>query len=143
MRNAGCEAASGDVIAHFDDDDFSAPQRLADQLRRLDGAQVTGYHTMRFTDGIKWWVYRGSFSYALGTSLVYRRNWWAQHKFGNLQVGEDNDFVRNAAAVLTTADAGEMMWATNHSGNTSPRVMGGSSWQLLEALNVPKMGQKR
>ncbi len=131
MRNTGCEAARGDVIAHFDDDDFSHPERLADQIPRLNGAQVTGYHTMRFTDGVKWWLYHSSANFALGTSLVYRKTWWDYHRFENVNVGEDNGFVRNARAVLVTADAGEMQWATNHSGNTSKRALKGRSWKEL------------
>ncbi len=135
MRNVGCDAAHGEVIAHFDDDDFSHPGRLTDQLLRLEKAQVTGYHSMRFTDGIKWWLYSGSSSYALGTSLVYRRSWWAQHHFTEPQgnIGEDNTFVEKSRRVLTTAPAGEMQWATIHSTNTSRRNLDGASWKPLEA----------
>ncbi len=94
---------------------------------------------MRFTDGIKWWKYCGSSNYALGTSLVYRRSWWAQHPFPKLQVGEDNSFVHAAARVLTTADAGEMQWATNHQGNTSPRNIIGTSWRACDPPSLPAM----
>ncbi len=135
MRNAGCEIARGEVIAHFDDDDYSAPGRLADQLRRLrtTGAAVTGYHSMRFTDGRRWWLYRGAAGYALGTSLVYRRDWWQLHPFQELRVGEDNAFVRAAGHRLVSADAGELMFATNHSGNTSPRQLATKQWQEIAA----------
>lgn len=135
MRNIGCANARGDVIAHFDDDDYSAPERLADQIARLrsTGCAVTGYHTMRFTDGNHWWRYRGFPAYALGTSLCYRRDWWARHHFPALQVGEDNGFVEAAVAArqLVTADAGDLMWATIHPTNTSPRNLRGANWQCL------------
>lgn len=124
-RNFGCEHAAGTIIAHWDDDDFSSPARLADQTGRLEtsGKQVTGYHSMRFTDGAAWWQYSGTVDYSLGTSLCYRRSWWENHRFPALQVGEDNAFVRDAwlAGELATADAGELMYATIHAGNTSPR----------------------
>ena len=130
-RNFGCERAAGQVIAHWDDDDHSEPERLADQLRRLDesGKSVTGYHSMRFTDGEHWWKYRGTVNYALGTSLCYRRQWWRANRFRSVQVGEDNQFViaAFAAGELASVDAGELMFATIHPGNTSPRKMG-SSW---------------
>lgn len=135
QRNAGCEAARGSIIAHFDDDDYSAPGRLAEQVERIErtGASVTGYHSMRFTDGKQWWRYGGSERYALGTSLVYRRDFWQRHRFPEMQVGEDNQFV--AAAVreraLVSVDAGEMQWATIHNGNTSPRHIGGREWRKL------------
>lgn len=137
LRNAGCEAARGEVIAHFDDDDFSHPGRLQDQIERLcssPACHVTGYRTMRFTDGSQWWQYQGPTKYALGTSLVYWREWWKMHRFAEIQVGEDNGFVAQATARggLVSADAGEMMWATIHSGNTSPRGNpSGSSWMKL------------
>ena len=134
-RNFGCERAAGDVIAHFDDDDHSAPERLADQIRRLDesGRNVTGFHSMRFVaaDG-QWWKYSGAPGYALGTSLCYRREWWRNHRFPSVQIGEDNAMVAvaNAAGELVTAEAGELMHATIHPGNTSPRGQG-SSWKKI------------
>jgi glycosyltransferase involved in cell wall biosynthesis len=127
-RNFGCSRAAGEVIAHWDDDDWSDPGRMQDQLDRLreSGKAVTGYSAMRFTDGLQWWQYRGEHNYALGTSLCYRRDWWANHRFLSLQRGEDDAFTRAAwnAGQLSTADAGQLMFATNHPGNTSPRSMG-------------------
>lgn len=132
LRNAGCAAAAGELIAHFDDDDFSHPKRLEDQVRRLisSGKSVTGYRAMRFTDGARWWRYSGSADYALGTSLVYRRDFWERNRFPDLHVGEDNQFVSRARAcgAIVTADAGDMQWATNHAGNTSPRSVQGKQW---------------
>jgi glycosyltransferase involved in cell wall biosynthesis len=128
-RNVGCELAAGDVIAHWDDDDCSAPGRLSDQIGRMEetGVAVTGYHSMRFTDGVRWWLYEGSPNYALGTSLCYRREWWAAHKFKSVQVGEDNQFVAEAnhARQLSSVDARDLMYATIHNANTSPRNMAG------------------
>ncbi len=71
-RNFGCEHAEGEIIAHWDDDDYSAPGRLADQVERLreSGKAVTGFHSMRFTDGVHWWKYEGTRNYALGTRYV-------------------------------------------------------------------------
>lgn len=96
------------------------------------GKSVTGYHSMRFTDGERWWKYSGTVNYALGTSLVYRRAWWQRSRFRAVQIGEDNQFVAEAAAAgqLATADAGELMHATIHRGNTSRRNMG-SAWRQL------------
>jgi glycosyltransferase involved in cell wall biosynthesis len=137
MRNAGCGAARGDVVAHFDDDDFSDPERLSDQMALLldSGLAVTGYRSMRFTDGVRSWRYLGSPLFVLGTSLCYRRQWWEQHPFPAIQVGEDNSFVVAAASgrqLAVADDAGDLMFATNHTGNTSPRInLNGSSWKVL------------
>jgi len=133
-RNFGCDSAAGEVIAHWDDDDFSAPNRLSDQLARLkaSGKAVTGYNAMRFTDGPNWWQYQGAADYALGTSLCYRKDWWRKYPFQSVGVGEDNMFVAMASAAnqLTVAPAGDLMHATIHTGNTSPRTLG-SAWTRL------------
>jgi len=131
-RNLGCAAAMGDLIAHFDDDDFSGPDRLADQIDGMQatGAAVVGYHAMRFTDGAGWWQYRGA---PLGTSLMYRKSWWQEHPFQTVQVNEDGRFCDEArgADALATEDAGNLMWATIHPSNTSPRQLEGSAWSQI------------
>jgi glycosyltransferase involved in cell wall biosynthesis len=134
-RNFGCERAAGDLIAHWDDDDWSAPGRLADQVTRLldSGKCVTGYRSMRFTDGTTSWKYTGTAHFALGTSLLYRKEWWKGHRFKALQIGEDNAFVSEALAVLITVDAGDLMWASVHKGNTSPRNLSKDGYRKLAA----------
>jgi O-antigen biosynthesis protein len=131
-RNYGCERAQGEVICHWDDDDWSAPGRVADQVQRLEETSVTGYHSMRFTDGARWWQYRGTPDYALGTSLCYLRSWWKLHPFEARHVGEDNYFVSNARKhrALKSVDAGELMHATIHQSNTSPRILT-EAWKRL------------
>jgi glycosyltransferase involved in cell wall biosynthesis len=134
-RNFGCEQARGEIVAHWDDDDWSAPERLADQVQRIieSGKPVTGYRSMRFTDGQKWWMYEGSPKYIIGTSLCYRIEWWHTHRFASIQVGEDGRFVdeANSCQAALTVDAVDMMWATIHSGNTSPRDKGSSNWKEI------------
>lgn len=134
-RNAGCAAARGEVICFFDDDDSSHPRRLEDQVRRLreSGKAVTGYRSMRFTDGRNWWLYTGTHNYALGTSLCFRRDWWAARPFPDIQVGEDYGFVVKARreSQIVSVDAGEMMWATVWNGNTSPRQLNTAQWRKI------------
>lgn len=134
-RNFGCEQAGGSIIVHWDDDDYSSPGRIADQVMRLEGSgqPVTGYRTMRFTNGTESWLYRGGPLFALGTSLCYRKSWWTKHPFPGLHVGEDNHFVAEAAehGAISTAEAGELMYATIHPGNTSPRNLNASNWTKL------------
>jgi hypothetical protein len=131
----GCEKANGEIIAHWDDDDFSAPERLDDQVSRLiaSNLSVTGYGSMVFTDGAQSWLYTGTPLFALGTSLCYWRKYWRAQRFREIQMGEDNQFVHNAAAAgqIAVAPAGELMWASIHTGNTSPRQRSGAAWKLL------------
>ena len=136
-RNLGCELARGEIVAHWDDDDYSAPGRVEDQVQRLteSGKAVTGYHSMRFTDGREWWLYTGPGNYSLGTALCYLRSWWQTHRFEPFDVGEDNLFVARASAhgQLICVPADDMMWASIHQTNTSPRALHSQSWRKLEA----------
>lgn len=133
-RNFGVSQSEGPVICHWDDDDWSAPDRLQRQIDGLVSSdrQVSGFHSMRFTDGEKWWKYKGVVSYSLGTSLCYWRTWWEAHPFPAKNVGEDNEFVSVASAArqLYSEDAGDLMHATIHPGNTSPRFFG-DNWKEL------------
>ncbi len=134
-RNFGCSLALGDIIAHWDDDDYSAPARIEDQARRLEtsGKAVTGYNQMRFTDGKAWWSYDGTGNWALGTSLCYRKEWWRLHPFPAIHVGEDGQFVGVAQKhkQIVAVPAGDLMTATIHQSNTSPRQLSGSCWRRL------------
>ncbi len=125
----------GEIIAHWDDDDYSAPGRLTDQVERLidSGLSVTAYRSMKFTDGHDFRLYLGTPLYALGTSLCYRKDWWSANRFRSLQIAEDFWFADAArgARQLTSVDGGELMYATVHPSNTSPRQWTGASWRQI------------
>lgn len=145
-RNSACQLSYGEIIMHFDSDDWSAPERMADQVKRLEesGKQVTGYHSMLFhvaQDG-RWLKYCGDPSYALGTSLCYRRPFWADHPFRDggsgyaPNVGEDSEFVKVArqAGELVTTDGDTLIYARIHEGNTSIKNISG---EQIEYRPVP------
>lgn len=122
-RNLACEMANGDIIVHWDDDDWSAPNRISDQIARLDNCAVTGYHTMLFWEEAKQRAsrYENGPRYALGSSLCYRREFWLKHRFPEQNIGEDNTFVNVAAeaSTLISVHGRQQMVARVHSGNTS------------------------
>lgn len=139
LRNLGVQLSLGSLIAHWDDDDYSAPDRLADQVTRLKfDKSVTGYSSMRFTDGKNYWEFAGLSDYAIGTSLLYRRAWAIAHPFKDVHIGEDGSFADDARAheQLICAPAGDLMAASIHPGNTSPRQLKGDNWRLLPAAEV-------
>lgn len=134
-RNVGSQLARGEIIATWDDDDYSAPERLRDQVSRLQqtGRAVTGYHNMQFTDGRNRWLFEQKADYALGTSLCYRKDWWEIHPFQPLRVGEDDAFVNtaNEFGQLASVDAGELMVASIHPGNTVQRHQREEKWKKI------------
>lgn len=127
-RNVGCQEAKGEVIAICDDDDYSAPGRLANQIQQLktSGKAVTGYHTMKFTDGKKWFQYRGASNTVIATSLCFTKEFWRSKHFLEMNCGQDEDFATVAAARKQIAPLPDtdLMYATIHPANTSPREPG-------------------
>jgi len=124
-RNLACSRARGDVVVHWDDDDWSAVDRIEDQVGRLTEQKVsiTGYSSMRFLNSETgdWWRYNGVPNYyAVGTSLMYTREFWRENPFPDENLGEDNYMVYRAQKIASV-DAGTLMYATIHAGNTSKR----------------------
>lgn len=137
-RNVACGLTTGDIICHFDSDDWSAPGRISHQIDLMErsGKHVVGYHSMYFYSEIEkravW--YDGSFGCdSLGTSLMYTSDWWQRHPFQQQTTawGEDNVFAKCAKDYeqLYRTDAGLMMVARAHTDNTSYKHMGPESIQ--------------
>lgn len=144
-RQLCCEIASGDVVAHFDSDDWSDPSRLQVQaeLMQQSGKQVIGFHTMLFYDVVakKVYRYRGWPAYALGSSLFYRREFWQTHPWQKTKNGlaSDNVFVRQANDLgeLHSIDAAGLMVARAHKDNSSPKQMYKDPFKEVSVEELP------
>lgn len=138
-RNICIQASDGEFIAHLDDDDYSSPDRIADQVIRLmeSEKQVTGYCPMLFTDGSQWWEYSaGNPRYCVGSSLLYRREFASLHRFNETEPDEDNQFVYGPASQhIVVVPAGDKMFCRTHPNNTSIRQPGKNplQWKPVEA----------
>src|SRR5262249_61741425 len=100
-RNRGADLARGDLVAHWDDDDWIAPDRLRLQVEELlaAGADACGARdVLHFrVDSGDAWLYRCPANeprWLAGGTLLYRRAAWADHPFPPLRVGEDAACVR-------------------------------------------------
>ena len=125
-RNIGADAATGDICANLDDDDFSSPFRIQDQVQRLlkSGKAVTGYNISIVFDEASRLFYclpGGPPYYASGSSQCYFKSWWQWHQYPDVSLGEDSVFSRTArlADQLAIADPGRMMVIRRHANNTS------------------------
>lgn len=140
-RNLCCEQAQGEVICHLDDDDWSAPERIATQLESLrqhPDARVTGFSSLLYwdTEQSRGYRYRHE-NFACGTSQMYYRSWWERNPFCARQLGEDADFSWRAkrAGALHCEDGGQLMVVRIHPGRTSTTEINGSQFS-----NVPREG---
>ena len=119
LRNTCCHLATGTVICHFDDDDWSSAYRIDTQVKDLVGYEVTAiadqlfWHVTRHTAYL-WEPPEWSSSSASGSSLCYTKKWWDSHQFrGDLARGEDGQFLavaHNAGVLNRTRNQKRMVY---------------------------------
>lgn len=131
-RNRGCRLARGSVIAHWDDDDWYAPNRLSLQSRPLlDGnVDITGLTARRFFEVARaqFWtctpqLHRRIFVFdvAAGTLMYHRRVWEELAQYPDRSLAEDAAFLRCAVrrgARLRQVDGEHCFTYVRHGGNT-------------------------
>jgi len=146
-------AMDAEVIAHWDSDDWSHPERLTEQVAFLQssGAAAVGYREMLFwqcqegepaRSGEAWLYFGRHPQTCIGTSLMYWRKTWAKHPFPDANTGEDMRWLMTVKAAAQTAmpiyggnpDDRSRIWprmiAHIHGGNTSSRIIpGAKEWQ--------------
>ena len=153
-RNLACEMARGDILLHWDDDDWYAPWRIRYQVAALTetGSEVCGIDHVYFLDEERrqaWqYVYPGDQSlWVCGATLCFSRERWRRRPFRPLHIGEDTRFVRDTEreriAVLPNSD---FFIGRIHHGNTSPKRTCPPLWraqpfdtvQALKSMAAPE-----
>jgi glycosyltransferase involved in cell wall biosynthesis len=135
-RNIACEAARGDVIAHWDDDDWYAPWRLSVQLARLEGtnADVSGLATLLYWEPAarRAWRYRwprDARPWLHDATLMYRRELWQREPQPHTDHALDCTFLWGGASKRLVAVEDEQVYVgTIHPGNTSAKDTSGPLW---------------
>lgn len=136
-RNLACEQAAGDLIVHWDDDDWSAPWRLRYQVEMFgdQDVDVSGLSGLLFCDpaaGLAWryqypsdrrpWVHDPTF--------CYRRSFWEQAPFPDANFGIDTRYLWNGSAKsIGVLPDSSFYVARIHSGNTSRKNVADAWWQ--------------
>lgn len=124
-RNQANTLARGEIIIHWDDDDWSAPERIQRQvnfLMKQPVTQVVGYNYLLYWHATGWGLlYKGQGSRIPGTTLCYRRDWWYNNPFRGVNVGEDYYFCQNAdkKGVFKAMPGHSAVVARRHDKNTS------------------------
>jgi glycosyltransferase involved in cell wall biosynthesis len=144
LRNYACQRARGEIIVHWDDDDWYPPHRVRAQLRPLmeDGINISGtsrlhYYEARHRRAFLYQYSRSPRRWVAGNTLAYRRSFWQANPFPNLQVGEDSRFVWNApqGSVIDLNDPG-LCVASIHAGNASPKNTQSHYWRAEPVEHV-------
>jgi glycosyltransferase involved in cell wall biosynthesis len=105
-RNIACEAAHGDIICHWDDDDWYSPSRLSYQVELLakGEADITGLHLYSVLDlqCMQGWqctditeMMPGVDGMHYGTAVYWKHLWMNKSRFHDSPKGDDGSgFVR-------------------------------------------------
>ena len=125
-RNFACEKASGEIIIHWDDDDWYANQWISRSVdaQLNSGADIIGLNRVMFYSPSvnKHWMYEDldeEKPWICGATMAYKKSFWAAHPFIDIQVGEDYDFVWNSGAKVFAIDYFDGFVAILHAHNTS------------------------
>jgi glycosyltransferase involved in cell wall biosynthesis len=135
-RNLANTEARGEIIVHWDDDDWMAPHRLRYQVETLlkEQADICGLDKLYFFDPLakKAWQYvypQNSKPWVYGGTLCYKKAFWNNNPFPDIKVGEDNRFVWSKRSKKIAALPDNTFYvALVHKGNTSPKRTGHSRW---------------
>jgi predicted O-methyltransferase YrrM len=133
LRNCACALARGQILAHWDDDDWYGPYRLSRQVAaiRAGRADITALRASIVFDLESWTVWRcgrashrrlWSMDVAAGT-LVFRREVWEElARYPTVSLGEDAAFLAGAVrlgARLQRLEGDGVFVYVRHGSNTS------------------------
>jgi glycosyltransferase involved in cell wall biosynthesis len=135
-RNLACAEARGEIILHWDDDDWMAERRIRVQVEALSGAgaEVSGLPRLYFhqPDTGESWEYacpRRDRIWLAGATLCYTKELWRENPFPDTSVGEDTQFLwTDRPKRLAPLDDPSLYVATLHPGNTSSKRTAVPGW---------------
>lgn len=143
-RNLACEAARGQIILHWDDDDWYAPWRIryqVDQLRRRN-AELCGLNRIFAIDtaAARGWEYVYPWRHLpsiCGATLCYLKSFWSAHRFPDVNIGEDTRFVLSARSRrIAILDDNRFFVARIHPENTCPKKVTNRPWQPCSIVDI-------
>jgi glycosyltransferase involved in cell wall biosynthesis len=143
-RNLACEEAHGEIIAHWDDDDWYSPSRLRYQVEELfaSDADLCGIDRVLFLDPASrraWeYVYPPSdLPWVYGATLCYQKSVWRRSPFPEINIGEDTRFVANARGnrIKVLREQGIFVGLI-HSANTSQKRTHDLRWSALPLQSI-------
>ena len=146
-RNLACRRARGDIIVHWDDDDWYAAWRLEYQVEELlrSGADICGADRLWYYEPRheRAWEYvyppRGR-PWVAGNTLCYRKAFWEKHPFPETNVGEDSRFVWDCAPARVHRHArSDFIVGLIHDGNTSPKRTASGQWRPRPVADVERL----
>jgi glycosyltransferase involved in cell wall biosynthesis len=147
-RNQACEMARGDIIVHWDDDDWMADWRLTYQVNALAAnpqSSTCGLSNLYFChwQGERAWLYAHPPSHRTwiaGATMCYRKSLWRQFRFQEINEGEDTRFIWSIPPGAVLPLPNYLFYvATVHNANTSLKRTADSRWQPRPASEIRQL----
>lgn len=135
-RNFCVSQCRGDLVMHWDDDDWMAAHRISYQVAALDAAdaEVCGLAQILFHEPLsgRTWLYdypTHERAWLAGGSLLYTKAFWERAPFPDVQVASDTTFVWSQPLhrVAIVPDY-RFYVALIHPRNTSPKYVDLDHW---------------
>jgi len=149
-RNFACDKAVGEIIMHWDDDDWYAPDWISRQLIALynSKADICGLNDITFFSPVvnKFWNYADKNEFRpwlCGATFAYRKSFWLNNPFIDIQIGEDYDYIWNTGATLFAHDYTQGFIATLHNANTTLKPFENPNHKkhAIEWMKIPFQGE--
>lgn len=136
-RNLACEAAHGNIILHWDDDDWYAPWRIRYQVEQVSqDVDISGIDHALYVDTIRrqaWEYIELQRGVLCGATLCYRRSFWCSHRFSDTTLEADTRFCWSAGSARVGALQGYRFFVARiHARNTTPKRTHDPRWQPRE-----------
>lgn len=137
-RNLACESAHGEIILHWDDDDWYAPWRLRYQVEALEreNLDVCGVDRAFFVkpETLEAWEYvfpqRAGRRWVCGATLCYRKSFWSENRFPAMNKGEDTRFIfQSRTAKVGALGDNRFFVGRIHPYNTCPKATQDRRWE--------------
>ncbi|MBB5637823.1 glycosyltransferase involved in cell wall biosynthesis [Pedobacter cryoconitis] len=132
-RNFACNKAKGEIIMHWDDDDWYANDWISKQVYFLSNseADICGIEHTHFFSPVTDTLWMGTAmnrnnpsnpeQWINGATLAYWKSFWLTHPFKDLQTGEDDHFITKSGARVFAHDYIDGFIAVLHSRNTTTK----------------------
>jgi glycosyltransferase involved in cell wall biosynthesis len=129
-RNVAINLTSGEIIMHWDDDDWHSYDWISKQVSFLykSGADISGIKHVNYYSPIMNRFWKGDTQtlnklnpskWLNGATIAYWKSYWRKHKFKDLQKGEDDDFINHQDAEIFAHSYIDGFIAVLHADNTT------------------------
>jgi predicted O-methyltransferase YrrM len=143
--NLAGEHARGEILVHWDDDDWMADWRLSYQVEKqllnprdaLSGLARLLYYDPNAVNAWEYIYPAADRPWVAGATFCYFRDFCEERRFPELNEGADTVFVWGLRdAVVMTLPVHDFYVALVHPHNTSPKRLGGYGWHVVPVERI-------